>query len=157
MLAMENIPDTLEAKIGQEFGPSQPVLVGQDRIGKFADATDDHQWIHTDPERARRSPFGGTIAHGFLTLSLLASAVQNAGVIPADAKAVLNYGLEKVRFLAPVPSGASVSARFTLVSAEPKGPGRKLIHLRAALTVEGADQPAVVAELLALVFEGEDR
>lgn len=148
-------PDTLAAQIGCEFGPSRAVLVGQERIDTFANATDDHQWIHTDPERAQHSPFGGTIAHGFLTLSLLASAVQDAGVIPADAKAVLNYGLDKVRFLAPVPSGASVTACFTLVDVEPKGAGRKLIRLSAVLEVEGSEQPAVIAELLALVVEGE--
>lgn len=156
MLAMENdTRDSLAEQIGREFGPCPSVLVGQERIDTFANATDDHQWIHTDPKRAGQSPFGGTIAHGFLTLSLLASAVQDAGVIPADAKAVLNYGLDKVRFLAPVPSGASVSARFTLVGVEPKGPGRKLIRLKASLGVDGADQPAVIAELLALVVEAE--
>lgn len=139
--------------IGHNFGKSAPVVVDQSRINGFAEVTGDDQWIHVDVDRAKtQSPFGTTIAHGFLTLSLLASLVATAGVVPADAKAVLNYGVERVRFLAPVPSGATVEASFKLVGAEHKGDGRTLIRLEASLAVVGSDKPAVIAELLAMVM-----
>jgi len=94
---------TLHDFVGHDFGASAPVTVGQDRIEGFAEVTGDHQWIHVDVARARaESPFGGPVAHGFLTLSLLAAAVTEAGVVPADAKGVINYGLDKIRFLAPI-------------------------------------------------------
>lgn len=138
---------------GHDFGISAPLLVDQEMISGFADITGDQQWIHVDIKRAtEQGPFGGTIAHGFLTLSLLAAATETAGVVPPDAKAVLNYGLGKVRFLAPVVSGSTVHARFKLVGVEDKGPGNQLIQLEATLQVEGSDKPAVIAELLAMVI-----
>ncbi len=144
---------TLEKHVGRVFGPSAPMLVDQGRIDLFARATDDHQWIHTDPARAaREGPFGGTIAHGYLTLSLIAASVEALGVIPADAGAVINYGLEKVRFLAPVPAGAMLVGQFTLAAVEGRGPGRKLLRLDGALTCEGAEKPALTGQFLALVL-----
>ncbi len=144
---------TLADNIGKTFGPSAPVVLSQDDINGFAEITGDRQWIHVDVERAKtESPYKTTIAHGFLTLSLLAAAVGSAGAMPSDAQAVLNYGLEKVRFLAPVPSGAAVQASFTLSAVEDKGPGKQLVRFEAVLTVEGNDKPAVIAELLALVM-----
>ena len=110
--------------VGHDFGASAPVTVGQDRIDGFADVTGDHQWIHVDVERAgAESPFGGPVAHGFLTLSLLAAAVTEAGVVPADAKGVINYGLDKIRFLAPVPAGARGHLR--LQARRGRGQGRR--------------------------------
>ncbi len=144
---------TLKDAIGHDFGASSPIVVDQAMINGFADVTGDHQWIHVDEEKAAKvGPFGGTIAHGFLTLSLLASATESAGVVPTDAQAVLNYGLGKVRFLAPVVSGSTVRSQFKLVGVEPKGPGNQLIQLEATLTADGSDKPAVIAELLAMVM-----
>lgn len=143
---------TLKDHIGHDFGLSEPMIVDQPRINGFADVTGDHQWIHVDPDKARHSPFGGTIAHGFLTLSLLAAATETSGIVPPDAKAVLNYGVEKARFLAPVPAGATVRSSFTLVGVEPKGEGNQLLRLEATLQAEDSEKPAVVAELLAMVI-----
>ena len=143
---------TLRDHVGHDFGASAPVTVGQPRIDGFAEVTGDHQWIHVDGERARaESPFGGPVAHGFLTLSLLATAIQEAGIVPSDAKGVINYGLDKVRFLAPVPAGAAVACGFRLAEVEDKGAGRQLLRLEAAARVEGSDKPAIVGDVLALV------
>jgi Acyl dehydratase len=144
---------TLTDHIGHDFGASQGIVVDQAMINTFADVTGDDQWIHVDVEKAtKHGPFGGPVAHGFLTLSLLASASQDAGVVPPDAKAVVNYGLGSVRFLAPVLSGSTVRAQYTLVAVEEKAPGSQLMTLKATLQADGADKPAVVAELLAMVM-----
>jgi acyl dehydratase len=138
--------------VGLELGVSDWVVVDQDQINRFADCTGDHQWIHVDPERARReSPYGGPIAHGFLSLSLLAAMVMDAGVVPPDAAAALNYGLDKVRFVAPLKAGARVRARASLLSVEEKEGGRLLLKTRSALEIEGEHKPAVVAELLVML------
>src|SRR5580765_3101084 len=106
---------TLADSIGKEIGTSQWVTVDQDRINEFARSTGDHQWIHVDVERAKKeSPFGGPVAHGYLTLALLADASMNVGVVPKDAVAALNYGLDKVRFLAPVKAGARLRTHIKL-------------------------------------------
>lgn len=147
---------TLTEFTGHEFTSAAPIRVDQTRVDQFAEATGDHQWIHTDVERAKaESPFGGPVAHGFLTLSLLASDVMTAGVIPADATAALNYGLGKVRFLAPVPCGAEVQATYKLADVQDKGRGRKLITIECTLGVVGSDKPAVIAELMAMVVGQE--
>jgi acyl dehydratase len=143
---------TLRDHVGHDFGASAPVTVGQPRIDGFAEVTGDRQWIHVDVERARaESPFGGPVAHGFLTLSLMAAAISEAGVVPADAKGVVNYGLDKIRFLAPVPAGAQVACGFRLAEVEDKGAGRQLLRLEAEARIEGAAKPAIVGEVLALV------
>lgn len=143
----------LEDFIGHDFGVSDPILVDQEKINAFADVTGDHQWIHIDTERAKsEGPFGCTIAHGFLTLSLLATASATAGALPKDASLVINYGLGKVRFLAPVPSGSTVRAQFKLTDVQDKPQRGKLVTIEATLTTDGADQPAVIAEKLALVM-----
>lgn len=145
---------TLRDFLGHAFGAPAAEIIGQTRIDGFARVTGDHQWIHVDVERARaESPFGGPVAHGFLTLSLMASAITASGVVPADASGVINYGLERVRFLAPVPAGASVTCGFRLAEVEDKGSGRHLLRLEAEARVEGADNPAIVGEVLALVVE----
>jgi acyl dehydratase len=143
---------TLKDFVGHDFGASAPIKVDQIRINTFADVTGDHQWIHVDVEKAKKhSPFGGPVAHGFLTLSLLAAAVGSAGVVPADAQGVINYGLENIRFLAPVPAGATITASFKLAGVEGKGDKRQLLRVEAVANVEGSDKPAIVGEMLALV------
>jgi acyl dehydratase len=144
---------TVAEHVGREIGVSGWLTVDQHRIDEFADCTGDRQWIHVDVERAKReSPYGGTIAHGYLTLSLAASLAIEAGVIPADAGAALNYGLDKVRFIAPVRSGARVRNRVVLQAAEDKGRNRLLVTLQNTIEIEGEDKPALIAESLALLI-----
>jgi acyl dehydratase len=138
--------------VGRELGVSNWVRVDQARINAFAECTGDRQWIHVDEQRAKReSPFGGTIVHGYLTLSLLAALAMEIGVGPEDASAGINYGLDKVRFMAPVKAGARVRSRVTLVSVENKGGGRILIKTMNELQIDGGDKPALVAETLAIL------
>jgi acyl dehydratase len=143
---------TIGEFVGRELGVSNWVVVDQARINAFAECTGDSQWIHVDEERARReSPFGGTIAHGYLTLSLLAATAMEIGIVPSDASAGLNYGLDKVRFMTPVRAGARVRSRVTLVSAQSKGEGRILIKTMNELQIDGEDKPALIAETLAML------
>ena len=145
---------TLREFVGRELGVSHWMSVDQERINAFAACTGDHQWIHVDVERARReSPFGGTVAHGYLTLSLAAALAMDMGLVPADAKAGLNYGLDKVRFIAPVRAGARVRNRLVLLSAEDKGSGRVLITTQSTLQIEGEEKPALIAEILAMLLK----
>jgi len=143
---------TIDEFVGRELGVSDWVVVDQARIDAFAHCTGDRQWIHVDVERARReSPFGGTIAHGYLTLSLLAALAMEIGLIPEDASAGLNYGLDKVRFMTPVKAGARVRNRVSLVSVEKKGGGRIIVKTMNELQIEGEEKPALVAETLAML------
>jgi acyl dehydratase len=134
----------LENRVGQEIAVSPWFRVEQDRIDRFADATEDHQWIHVDRERARASPFGGTIAHGFLTLSLLPKLVELSFAV-ADRKMGVNYGLNKLRFVSPVPSGSNVRARFALARFE-KIEGGAQLTWTVTVEREGGDKPCLVAE-----------
>jgi acyl dehydratase len=139
--------------VGRELGVSDWVTVDQERIDAFAACTGDRQWIHVDVERAsRESPFGGPIAHGYLTLSLVAAMVMDLGVIPPDAATGLNYGLDKVRFIAPVKAGARVRTRASLAAAEPQGGGRMLLKLDCTLEIEGEAKPALVAQTLCMLI-----
>ncbi|KWR90479.1 MaoC family dehydratase [Cupriavidus sp. IDO] len=143
---------TLGKFVGRELGVSDWVLVDQARIDAFAQCTGDKQWIHVDVGRAKReSPFGGTIAHGYLTLSLLASLAIEIGLIPKDASSGLNYGLDKVRFMAPVKTGSRVRSRVTLLSVEDKGNGRYMVKMANELQIDGESKPALLAETLALL------
>ena len=136
--------------IGQEVGVSRWIEVDQARIDAFADITEDRQFIHIDPERAKATPFGGTIAHGFLTLSL-ASAMSYDAVPPLEGVVMgVNYGFDKLRFLAPVPAGSRVRGRFKLLSAEDKGGGRWLLKHELTVEIEGGDKPALIAEWLGM-------
>ncbi len=138
---------------GRELGTSAWIVVDQERIDQFASCTGDHQWIHVDVERAKReSPFGAPIAHGYLTLSLVAAMVMELGIIPPDAATGLNYGLDKVRFVAPVKAGSRVRCRAVLDSAEPQSGGRMLLRLKCALEIENETKPALVAELLCMLI-----
>jgi acyl dehydratase len=136
--------------VGQELGVTDWVVIDQDRIDRFADCTEDHQWIHVDAERAKQSPYGTTVAHGFLCLSLLAPA-QTSIVVASNAGQVLNYGLDRVRFMAPVKAGSRIRTRVQLLSAEDKGPGRVLIKTKNTVEIEGEEKPALVAEMLVLM------
>lgn len=146
--------DELKQMVGRELGISPWVVVDQAMIQQFAECTGDRQWIHTDPERAKReSPFRKTIAHGYLTLSLIGALIQKIGVIPDNTQAAFNYGLDKVRFLAPVITGARVRLRTTLLSIEDKGPGQYLMKANNTIEIEGTDKPALTAETLAMLYE----
>lgn len=143
-------PSELQGLIGEEVGVSRWFEVTQARIDAFADCTEDRQFIHVDADRARATPFGGTIAHGFLTLSL-ASAMSYDAVAPLEGVAMgVNYGFDKLRFLAPVPAGSRVRGRFKLLSAEDKGGGRWLLKHELTVEIEGGDKPALIAEWLGM-------
>jgi acyl dehydratase len=143
---------TIAEFVGQELGVSEWLTIDQARVDQFAACTDDHQWIHEDAVRAStESPYGTTIAHGFLTLSLLSRFATEVGALPADAVAVLNYGLDRVRFVSPVKVGSRVRDRIRLLEVEQKGAARVLIKTQHRIEIEGEAKPALVAELLALV------
>ena len=137
---------TLRDRVGQEVAVSDWTAVTQERIDQFADATGDHQWIHVDQARAKQSPFQTTIAHGFLTLSLISMMLRNA-VNPTGLRMAINYGLNRVRFVAPVPSGARIRGRFTLAGIEEAG-GSIQATWSATIERDGADKPVCVAEWL---------
>ncbi|MGJ7538809.1 MaoC family dehydratase [Brevibacterium luteolum] len=141
----------LEKLVGQEVGKSDWVTIDQDRIQLFADATDDHQWIHLDEDKAKAGPFGTTIAHGFLTLSLLPMLSQRT-VDVTGMKMKINYGLNKVRFPQPVPAGARVRDTITLDSVERKDAGVMVI-MTHVIEIGGADRPACIAESVSLMVE----
>ena len=144
--------DQLGDLAGRELGVSNWITVGQERIDAFADITEDHQFIHVDKERAAAGPFGTTIAHGFLTLSLLTRMTQDVSVTVDGAALMLNYGFDKVRFLAPVPSGARVRTRVTVVDAAERKPGQVLIRYGLVVEIEDSDKPALSAEWLAMAI-----
>src|SRR6201996_455218 len=164
MMEEENVSNLtiagLGERVGQELGLSDWSTIDQPRIDAFASCTGDRQWIHVDVERARReSPFRGPIAHGYLTLAMVAPLAMQVGVIPSDAAAGLNYGIDKVRFLAPVPAGARVRLRVVLSGIEPKEGGQVIMKTQNTLEVEGSEKPALIAETLALLIpaKGEGR
>ena len=145
--------DKMKELIGQELGVSPWITVDQDMIDKFAEATGDHQFIHVDPERAKMTPFGGTIAHGFLTLSLFPRLVAETDMPrPEGVKMGINYGGNKVRFLTPVRSGSKVRGRFKLVDLEEKRPGQWQQVLDFTVEIEGQDKPALIAEWISQFF-----
>ena len=144
--------EEIRGREGQEVGASSWLLVDQERIDSFAEATEDRQFIHVDREAAAQTPFGGTIGHGFLTLSLLSRMGAEAMLIPQDVRMVVNYGLDRVRFLAPVRSGKRVRGRFVLHSVTEKAPGQILLRHDVTVEIEGEDKPALSAHWLTLVF-----
>ena len=144
--------DEIRSRIGEEIGASSWLTVDQARIDAFADATEDRQFIHTDPEAAAQTPFGGTIAHGFLSLSLLSRMAAETMLIPEGVTMAVNYGLDRVRFLAPVRSGKRVRGRFTLDSIEEKAPGQLLMRHTVTVEIEGEAKPALTAFWLGLIF-----
>ena len=148
---LQDILDRLQRLVGTEIGVSDWLTIDQDRIDAFADATGDHQWIHVDAEKAAAGPFGSTIAHGFLTLSLTVALTQGIELDMGEPKMAINYGLDKVRFTAPVPVGSRIRARVELMDVAEKGGG---IQVKRKVTIEreGEERPAMVAETLSLYY-----
>ena len=144
--------EEIRARVGQEVGVSGWMVVDQARIDSFAVATEDRQFIHVDPDAAAQTHFGETIAHGFLSLSLLSFMGAEAMLLPEGTKMAVNYGLDRVRFLAPVRSGRRVRGRFVLESAEEKAPGQLLMRHTVTVEIEGEDKPALTAVWLTLLF-----
>lgn len=144
--------DAIRSKVGTEIGASPWILVDQAAIDAFAEVTGDRQFIHVDPEAAARTPFGGTIAHGFLTLSLLSQMAAGVMLVPEGLKMAVNYGFERVRFIAPVRSGKRVRGRFTLTGADEKRQGQwQLVHA-VTVEIEGEDKPALTADWIGQMF-----
>jgi acyl dehydratase len=140
--------------IGTKFEPGPWVDMPQERVNNFADCTEDHQFIHIDEEKAAQTPFGGTIAHGFLTLSMLVKMCEESGVIPENIVMGLNYGFDKIRFLAPVRVGKRVRANVEILDITQKDENRFLVKQGISVEIEGEDTPALVAEWLSMVIVG---
>ena len=137
---------------GIKFEPGPWITLDQERINQFADVTDDHQFIHLDEEKAAQTPFGGTIAHGFLTLSCLVPMCEGSGLFPENVVMGINYGFNKVRFLAPVPSNSRVRGRSRITEFEEKRPGQYQYTTETTVEIEGQDKPAMIAEWITQVF-----
>lgn len=151
-MAVKIVPkDEMVNAVGTKFEPSAWIEVTQERINAFADCTEDHQFIHIDEEKAAQTPFGGTIAHGFLTLSLLAKMAEGNGVVPENVVMGINYGFDKVRFLAPVRAGKRVRANIEVTGVDRKDDNRFLIRQAVSVEIEGEDTPALVADWLSMV------
>ncbi|AZG45440.1 MaoC family dehydratase [Gordonia insulae] len=144
----------LKASVGQKLGPTDWLLVDQSRIDSFADDTEDHQWIHVDPDRAADGPFGGTIAHGFLTLSLVPHFINQLRRVEGVAMGV-NYGLDRVRFPSPLRAGSRIRATTETITVDEVGPGIVQVVTRTVVEAEGAPKPVCVADLVAR-YHGED-
>ena len=144
--------EEIALKVGQEVGVSDWLPIDQARIDAFAEVTEDRQFIHVDPDAAARTPFGGTVAHGFLTLSLLSRMAADAMLIPDGVRMGVNYGFEKVRFMAPVRSGKRVRGRFRLVRLDEKRPGQWQFTHQVTVEIEGEDKPALVADWIGVIF-----
>ena len=144
--------EDIRSRVGDEIGVSDWITVDQGRIDIFADATEDRQFIHVDPQTAAQTPFGGTVAHGFLTLSLLSRMAADAMLVPDTLKMGVNYGLERVRFLGPVRSGKRVRGCFTLESVDERAPGQILLRHAVTVEIEGEDKPALSAVWLTLLI-----
>lgn len=140
----------LKDYVGKELGRSDWLAIDQARINLFAEATGDHQFIHVDPVKAAQTPFGGTIAHGFLSLSLIPKLIENILVMPEGLKMAVNYGLDSVRFIQPVKVDSRVRLAVTLTDASEKKPGQWLLKATCTLEIEGQDKPAYIAESLSL-------
>ncbi len=144
--------DEIRGRVGTEVGVSDWLTIDQARIDAFADATEDRQFIHVDPAAAAQTPFGGTVAHGFLSLAMLSRMAAEAMLVPDNIKMAVNYGLDRVRFIAPVRSGTRVRGRFVLDSIEEKAPGQLLLRHSVTVEIEGVDKPALTAQWLGLLF-----
>ena len=150
---MPYVPVTeLSQYVGKELGRSAWLKIDQQRINLFAEATGDFQFIHVDPEKAAQTPFGSTIAHGFLTLSLIPKLIEDILVLPEGLKMVVNYGLDSVRFIQPVKVNSQVRLKVDLAEVVEKKPGQWLLKAIATLEIEGEEKPAYLAESLSLCF-----
>jgi acyl dehydratase len=144
--------ETIQASIGTEIGVSDWITIDQDRINRFADVTEDHQFIHVDPAAASKTLFGGPVAHGFLALSLLSKMAFDVMLVPPNTKMAINYGFDRIRFLAPVPAGAKVRGRFTLTNVEEKSLGQLLTHHNVQVEIDSTEKPAFTADWLSLLI-----
>lgn len=142
----------LKDYVGKELGRSEWLTIDQERINLFAEATGDFQFIHVDPVKAAQTPFGSTIAHGFLSLSLIPKLMEDILVLPEGVKMVVNYGLDSVRFIQPVKVNSKVRLKVDMVEVTEKKPGQWLLKATATLEIEGSDKPAYIAEPLSLCF-----
>ncbi|MGV5525970.1 dehydratase [Pseudomonas plecoglossicida] len=150
---MPHVPVTeLSQYVGRELGRSAWLKIDQQRINLFAEATGDFQFIHVDPEKAAKTPFGSTIAHGFLTLSLIPKLIEDILVLPEGLKMVVNYGLDSVRFIQPVKVDSQVRLKVDLAEVTEKRPGQWLLKAIATLEIDGEEKPAFIAESLSLCF-----
>ncbi len=147
-IAVSQLPEL----VGKEYEPTDWLEITQERVNQFADATNDHQFIHVDVEKASQTPLGGTIAHGYLTLSLLSYFGMQSGVMPEGMAMVVNYGSDKVRYLTPVRVGSRVRAHMKIIDVTEKNPGQWLIKTGVSIEIEGVEKPALVAEILGLFF-----
>jgi acyl dehydratase len=147
-------PDQLEDFIGKEVGLSDWLTVDQERINQFADATGDHQYIHVDPERAAQTPFGTTIAHGFLTTSLMVMMGYEGALKLENTIMGINYGFDKLRFINPVKVNSQIRGRFKLLSAEEKKPNHYLLKHEVTVEINGEEKPALIAEWLGMTVVG---
>jgi acyl dehydratase len=150
IIKTEDIPSL----VGQQLPPSPWLEITQERVRQFADATIDHQFIHLDPERAAQTPFGGTIAHGFLSLSLLTYLNSQNGVAPENLEMIINYGSDKVRYLTPVRVGKRIRSLQTVTDATEKRPGQWLLKIHVSVEIEGEQTPALIAETLSMWIVG---
>ena len=142
--------DAYKAMVGQEIGVSRWFEIKQERINQFADVTEDHQFIHVDPERAKQTPFGGTVAHGFLTVSLLAPMAFDAQPKISNTAMVVNYGFDRIRLIAPVPAGSRTRGHFVLKEVVDRGPKEIMARTEVTVEIEGGGKPALVADWLGL-------
>lgn len=144
--------EEIHKRIGTEIGTSDWITIDQARIDAFGDITEDRQFIHVDPAAAADSMFGGTIAHGFLTLSLMSRMAADVMLVPPELKMAVNYGFDRVRFLAPVPVGARIRGIFTLANIEEKAPGRLLAHHNVMVDIDVTEKPALTADWIGLLI-----
>ncbi|TXH88020.1 MAG: MaoC family dehydratase [Pseudomonas sp.] len=142
----------LQDYVGKELGRSDWLTIDQNRINQFAECTGDHQFIHVDPVKAKLTPFGGTIAHGFLSLSLIPVLMENLMLVPQGMKMAVNYGLDSVRFIQPVKVDSRVRLAAKVLEITEKRPGQWLIKIEATLEIDGEQKPAYIAESLSLCF-----
>jgi len=142
----------LQSYIGKELGHSQWLTIDQERINQFAECTGDHQFIHVDPEKAAKTPFGTTIAHGFLSLSLIPVLMEDIALAPQGLKMAVNYGLDSVRFIQPVKVNSRVRVSASVIDVTEKNPGQWLLKAKVTLEIEGQAKPAYIAESLSLYF-----
>ena len=145
-------PEAAKALIGSDLGASDWYLIDQEMVNRFADLTNDHQFIHVNPEAAKMTPFGGTIVHGFFTLSMLAGLQPEGAIVLEGIKMGVNYGCDRIRFLEPVPVGSRIRARHKLKAVDDKGGGRWLLTSEVTIEIEGKEKPALIADWLGMQF-----
>jgi acyl dehydratase len=151
-MAIQIEKNQLTEMVGTELGVSEWIKLGQTEINQFADVTHDHQFIHTDPEKAKKTPFGDTIAHGMFVLSLLPKVLEETGIDLINSKMTMNYGFDKVRFLSPVIVNSEVRGSIKLIAADEKKPGQYLLKYQITVEIKNSNNPALIAEQLALVI-----